>query len=143
LQPFTFRLDYQFYFGDKRAHRINPSVMYNFEKRNLGKINRISFYPTISLLMGSEQFTDYKPYATTLVGVLFRQRKGLPLYYEESRTEFGILNYSFVAPISISIKNWFFILSYTYNIPKALPGESIELVNSGYVSASVSRRIEF
>jgi hypothetical protein len=143
LQPFTFRLDYQFYFGDKQAHRINPSVMYNFEKRNLGKINRISFYPTISFLMGSEQFTEYKPYASTLAGAIFRQRRGLPLYYEETRTEFGMLNYSFVAPISISIKNWFFILSYTYNIPKALPGESIELVNSGYVSASVSRRIEF
>jgi len=143
VKPFTFRLDYQFYFGDKQAHRINPSVMYNLEKRNLGKISRISFYPTVSILMGSEQITEYKPYASTLAGVIFRQRRGLPLYYEDTTTEFGLLNYSFVAPISITVNNWFFIFSYTYNIPRALPGESLTLENSGYLSASISRRIEF
>lgn len=143
VKPFTFRLDYQFYFGDKQAHRINPSIMVNIQKRNLGKITRINFYPTISLLMGSEQITAYKPYTNSLIGALIRQRKGLPLYYEDITTEFGILNYSFVAPVSISVKNWFFIISYTYNIPKALPGESITLENSGYLSASISRRIEF
>ena len=143
VKPFTFRLDYQYYFGDKQAHRINPSVMINLQKRNLGKITRINFYPTISLLTGSEQITEYLPYSNTLIGVLYRQRKGLPLYYEQTKTEFGILNYSFVAPISITIKNWFFILSYTYNILKALPGETITLQNSGYLSASVSRRIQF
>ncbi len=143
VKPFTFRLDYQFYFGDKQAHRINPSVMVNIQKRNLGKITRINFYPTVSVLTGSEQITEYIPYANTLIGALIRQRKGLPLYYEQTQTEFGILNYSFVAPVSITIKNWFFILSYTYNIPKALPGETITLENSGYVSASVSRRIQF
>lgn len=143
VKPFTFRLDYQFYFGDKQAHRISPSVMVNFQKRNLGKITRINFYPTISLLTGSEQITEYKPYANTLIGALIRQRRGLPLYYEDITTEFGILNYSFVAPVSITIKNWFFIISYTYNIPKALPGESITLENSGYLSGSISRRIEF
>ncbi len=143
IKPFTFRLDYQFYFGDKQAHRINPSVMINFQKRNLGKITRISFYPTVSLLMGSEQITEYLPYSNTLIGALYRQRNRLPLYYVHTRTEFGLLNYSFVAPVSINIKNWYFILSYTYNIPKALSGETITLINSGYISASVSRRIEF
>lgn len=143
VKPFTFRLDYQYYFGDKQAHRINPSVMFTLEKRYPGKINRISFYPMVSLLMGSEQITEYIPYSTTLGGVIYRQRRGLPLYYEDTRTEFGILNYSFVAPVSINMKNWFFILSYTYNIPKALPGETVTLVNSGYISASISRRIQF
>ena len=143
VKPFTFRLDYQFYFGDKQAHRINPSVMVNLEKRDLGKITRLSFFPTVSFLMGSEQITEYKSYSNTLIGAIFRQRRGLPLYYEETRTEFGMLNYSFVAPISITVKNWFFILSYTYNIPKSLPGETITLENSGYLSASVSRRIVF
>ena len=143
VKPFTFRLDYQFYFGDKQAHRINPSVMVNFQKRNLGKITRLSFYPTVSFLFGSEQITEYLPYSNTLIGALFRQRRGLPLYYESTHTEFGVLNYSFVAPLSITMQNWFFILSYTYNIPKALAGETINLQNSGYLSASVSRRIQF
>jgi hypothetical protein len=95
------------------------------------------------VLFGSEQITEYVPYSNTLIGALVRQRRGLPLYYEENHTEFGVLNYSFVAPIAINMKNWFFILSYTYNIPKALPGETIALENSGYMSASVSRRIQF
>jgi hypothetical protein len=77
------------------------------------------------------------------MAAIIRQRKGLPLYYEDMHTEFGVLNYSFVAPLSINMKNWFFILSYTYNIPKALPGENITLTNTGYISASVSRRIQF
>ncbi len=143
MKPFTFRLDYQFYFGDKQAHRINPSVMLNIEKRNVGKITKIYFYPTVSVLFGSEQITEYLPYTNSLIAAIIRQRKGLPLYYEDTHTEFGVLNYSFVAPLSITIKNWFFIVSYTYNIPKALPGETITLKNTGYVSASVSRRIQF
>lgn len=143
VKPFTFRLDYQFYFGDKQAHRINPSMMLNIQKRNIGRITRISFYPTVSLLMGTEQITDYKLYSNTLIGNLLRQRRGLPLYYEVTNTEFGILNYSFVAPLAVNLTNWFFIISYTYNIPKALPGETITLENSGYISASVSRRIQF
>lgn len=143
IKKFTFRLDYQFYFGDQEAHRINPSVMYNFEKKNLGKITRLSFFPTASVLMGSEQITEYVPYANTLIGALFRIRRGLPLYYEQTRTEFGILNYSFVAPVSITLKSWFFMLSYTYNIPQTLPGETIELTNSGYLSATISKRIQF
>lgn len=143
VKKFTFRLDYQFYFGDKQAHRINPSVMYNFEKKSLGKITRLSFFPTVSVLTGSEQITQYVPYAQTLAGVIFRMRRGLPLYYEETTTKFGVLNYSFVAPVSMTVKSWFFMLSYTYNIPKALPGEELELTNSGYISASISKRIQF
>ena len=143
VKPFTFRLDYQYYFGDKQAHRINPSVMLNIEKRNLGKINRITFFPTVSLLTGSEQITETKAYAQTFLESLIRLRRGLPLFYEETQTKFGTLNYSFVAPLSINIKDWFFIISYTYNIPKSLSGETITLVNSGYISASISRRIKF
>jgi hypothetical protein len=143
VKNFTFRFDYQFYFGEKQAHRIAPSVMYNFQKRNLGKISRISFFPTIAVLMGSEQISQYVPYANTLAGALIRIRRGLPLYYEEITTEFGVLNYSLVAPVSITVKSWFFMISYTYNIPKALPGENLELTNAGYISATLSKRIQF
>jgi hypothetical protein len=94
-------------------------------------------------MTGTEQITEIKPYARTLAGIIWRQRNGLPLFYEETRTEFGVLNYSFVAPVSLTISDWFFMLSYTYNIPKALPGEAITLTNSGYLSAAVSKRIEF
>jgi hypothetical protein len=139
----TFRLDYQFYFGDKQAHRINPSLIINLEKTKWGKIDRLSFYPTCSVLFGSEQITETIPYAQTYIGILFRLRRGLPLYYEQTTTEFGVLNYSFVAPLAVTIKDWTFIASYTFNIPKALPGETLSLTDSGYLSASISRRIKF
>lgn len=143
VKPFTFRLDYQFYFGDKVAHRINPSLIINLEKTKWGKIDRISFYPTFSVLFGSEQITETIPYAQTYLGIILRLRRGLPLYYEQTTTEFGVLNYSFVAPLAVTINDWTFIVSYTYNIPKALPGETLSLTDTGYLSASISRRIKF
>lgn len=139
----TFRLDYLLFFGDKSAHRINPSVMLNLEKTKLGKIDRIAFYPTASVLFGSEQITELVPYARTYLGIIFRIRRNMPLYYEKTTTHFGVLNYSFSAPVSVSVKTWTLLLSYTYNIPKALPGEPISLQSSGYISASVSKRLEF
>ncbi|MBX2916829.1 MAG: hypothetical protein KF856_16290 [Cyclobacteriaceae bacterium] len=139
----TLRLDYQLFFGDKTAHRINPSIMLNLEKRKLGRIDRIAFYPTASVLYGSEQITELIPYARTYVGIIYRVRRNLPLYYEQETTRFGVLNYSFSAPISVSVNNWTFLVSYTYNIPQALPGEPITLESSGYISASISKRIEF
>ncbi|MCW5911293.1 MAG: hypothetical protein KIT62_09480 [Cyclobacteriaceae bacterium] len=139
----TFRLDYQFFFGDKVAHRINPSLMLNFEKTKLGPIDRLAFYPTASVLYGSEQITEWIPYARTYIGIIYRVRRNLPLYYEQETTRFGVLNYSFSAPVSVSINNWTLLLSYSYNIPRALPGEPVSLESSGYISASISKRIEF
>lgn len=139
----TLRLDYQLFFGDKTAHRINPSVMLNLEKKKLGRIDRIAFYPTASVLYGSEQITELKTYARTYLGIIYRVRRNLPLYYEQETTRFGVLNYSFSAPVSMSVNNWTFLVSYTYNIPQALPGEPIRLESSGYLSASISKRIEF
>ena len=143
LKPVTFRLDYQFYFGDKIAHRLIPGISLNLEKVNWHKINRISFYPTINVLFGSEIITEYLPYARTALGVLFRVRNGLPLYYTQDKTVFGVMNYSFIAPISIRLKKWSFMVSYTYNIPKSLPGEELGLTDSGYFSASISRYFSF
>jgi len=139
----TLRLDYQLFFGDKTAHRINPSIMLNLEKRKLGRIDRIAFYPTASVLYGSEQITELIPYARTYLGIIYRIRRKLDLYYEQETTRFGVLNYSLSAPVSVSVKNWTFLVSYTYNIPQALPGEPIRLESSGYISASISKRIEF
>jgi hypothetical protein len=139
----TLRMDYQLFFGDKIAHRINPSIMLNIEKTKLGRINRLAFYPTASVLYGSEQITELLPYARTYLGIIYRIRRNMPLYYEQTTTRFGVLNYSFSAPLSVNINNWTFLVNYTYNIPQALPGEPITLKSSGYISASISKRIEF
>jgi len=149
VKPFTFRLDYTLLFGEKAAHRLLPGVMLNLEKRNLGKINRILFYPSFNLLMGSEKVgtNKFAPYSDLLRRVILNRNRPasdqLPLTYELEENIFGIMNYSFTAPVSISIKNWNFLLSYTYNIPKSLPNEDLQLSNSGYLSASVTRYIRF
>lgn len=143
VKPLTFRLDYTLLFGEKVGHRILPGVMLNFEKRNWRNIRRILFYPSFNLLIGSEKQEELIPYAKTLAGALIRIRNGLDLYYTTEKTLFGVMNYSFTTPISISLDNWNFLIAYTFNIPRALPGEELGLENSGYLSASITRYFRF
>ena len=143
FKPLVLRLDYFFYFGEKNAHRIMPGLGLNFEKRNWRGIDRILFYPCTNILFGTEVITEYFPFSTTRLGVLYRVRNGLPLYYTKDKTAFGDMNYSFSTPLSITLNNWNFLVSYTYNIPKALPGEELSLTNGGFLSATVTRYIGF
>jgi len=149
--PVNFRFDYYFYFGQKTAHRLMPGLSLNLEKRNWKGIKRIIFFPSFNVLFGSETVTTYtteiRAYTTRPLEVLYRRNHNLPLFYtyyaENNSVEFGVMNYSLSAPLSIAIKNWTFLLSYTYNFPKPLPGEDLGLVNSGYLSFSVTRYIRF
>lgn len=138
-----FRLDYHFLFGDKSAHRITPGISLNLRKRNWRKIDRILFAPSANMLIGSETVFQYKLIDERPISIAIRQRLGLPLYYEVESKEFGILNYSFSAPMSIVIKNWAFLVNYSYNIPRALPGEELSLTNSGFASFSITRFFDF
>ena len=139
------RLDYYFYFGDKTAHRIMPSLGYNFVKRKWAGLDRISFYPTINVLFGTEEITNEEIYPNVLLRILYNRTHSpkLPLTYQTTHTEFGVMNYGFSAPVSITKKDWTFLLSYTYNIPKALPSEDLSLQSSGYVSFSITRYFSF
>ncbi len=60
-----------------------------------------------------------------------------------SSKEFGILNYAFTLPISLTVGRINLILSYTYSIPVQLPNEFIEVDPLGYLGASISYRIPF
>lgn len=139
FKPVILRLDYYLYFGDKTAHRIMPSCGLNLVKRNWLGLDRVSFYPSVSVLFGSEEITTYEFYPFPLL----RYRLGLPVIFENHHTEFGVMNYSFSAPISIIKKDWAFLFSYTYNLPKSLPGEDLSLQNSGYLSFSITRYFSF
>ena len=143
FKPLFLRLDYYFYFGEKNAHRIMPGIGLNLEKRKWHGIDRILFYPSTNILFGTEVITEYFPYSKTRLGILYRIRNDLPLYYTKDKTVFGDMNYSFTAPLSITLNNWNFLVSYTYNIPKTLPGEELGLTNSGFFSATVTRYIGF
>lgn len=60
----------------------------------------------------------------------------------ESKT-FGLMNYSFSLPVSFTINNFSWMISYTYSVPVSLPGEQITLEPLGYLGASVSYLIPF
>ncbi|HLZ17088.1 MAG TPA: hypothetical protein VKQ08_08605 [Cyclobacteriaceae bacterium] len=147
VRPLLFRLDYSLYFGEKTAHRIMPTVMLNLEKTNWLGFKRVLLYPSFSVLLGNESWQNiyYIPYSTRLLDLTFRLRNHLPLSRQaiENNNEFGILNYSVSMPLSVSLKNWTFLLSYTYNFPQPLSGEQLGLTRSGYLSFSLIRYINF
>ena len=47
------------------------------------------------------------------------------------------MNYAISVPLNISYNHWGLSFSYTYNIPKALPGEPLTLSESTYLSGSL------
>jgi hypothetical protein len=144
----TFRLDYFFYFGEKNVHRIIPGVMVHLEKRKWHKLDRLLLFPSVNVLFGSEKvITDYSFYPDFIQR--YRKNKTLPanaqlpLYYAMTKNVFGVMNYSLVVPVSMTMKNWTFLISYTYNIPRSLPYEDLGLKSGGYVSCSIARYISF
>jgi len=61
----------------------------------------------------------------------------------EESSRFGILNYAFTLPLSLSTDRLYIMLSYTYSIPVQLPGEFIQVDPIGYFGASITYRIPF
>ena len=133
------RFDYSLYTGDKTGHRFTPTISLNFEKRNWKGIRKISLSPSFSLMTGIEEVRYYKPLFRNIIEREFRRRNHLPLYSEEFGSVFGVMNYSFSAPVSASYKSWSFILNYSYNIPKRLTDEETNLAPGGYLSFGVVR----
>ena len=64
--------------------------------------------------------------------------------FDVSTTEsFGLMSVNFSLPVSFTIKNLSIMLSYSYSIPIALPGEEFELDPIGYFGTTLSYRIPF
>jgi len=51
---------------------------------------------------------------------------------------FGFLNFSVSFPVILRAGRFSLLLNYTYNLPQALPGETVKYESSGYFSASMS-----
>lgn len=60
---------------------------------------------------------------------------------DEVRVSYGIMNYSFSLPISLSFGKFSTLLSYTYSVPMKLPGETLELEPIGFFGITFSYRI--
>lgn len=138
LKPVVFRLDYSFFFGDMNAHRLMPSIGVNIEKKGAFKLDRISTMPSIFVLTGSQTITEliFPSTRQEWINAILRYRQGLPWYTITTKNVYGIMNYAFMLPISIRHRAWSFSLSYTYNIPKALPGETLTLENNSFISSA-------
>lgn len=62
---------------------------------------------------------------------------------DEEINQYGFMNHSFSLPIMMTIRNFSFMVNYTYSIPVKLQGEEIKPNPVGYFGASISYRIPF
>lgn len=69
--------------------------------------------------------------------------EGIEIQETVDSERFGILNYAFTIPLTLSTNNFYLLLSYTYSIPVQLPNEYIVVKPIGYFGASISYRIPF
>ena len=139
---FNARTDYSLYFGKKTGHRFSPTLGLDLTaERKLG-LDRIRLMPMAGILFGTESISSYVPYSTNPVVVRERIRQGLPLFYELSSVKAGIMNYSFSLPLTLRKGAWDLLFNYTYNIPKALPGEQLGLTKGGFFSFTLTRYID-
>jgi len=127
---------YSYFFGDKKVHRLFPSLGITLQKKNFWRLDRIALLPSFSILLGNETFTEIV-YVETIRELIKRLRMNQPIFDEKNTAVFGVLNYSFNLPISITHKKLNFIFSYSYSIPKSLPGETLTLSESSFLSASL------
>lgn len=130
---------YSYYFGDKNVHRITPSLGLSLQKRNVGPFTRIALLPSFILLYGNETFTESEvliPQTRRQALEYYRTYGKLFPVIETTHTEFGLMNYSFTIPLSLSMQNLNFGITYVYNIPKALPSETLIFSESSFLSAN-------
>ena len=137
LKSLLFSANYSFYFGDSYVHRIMPGITWLLEKRKWKKIDRIALSPSFYMLFGNEIISEISyPYGP--IETIIRIRRGLPWFYETQTNVFGIMNYTFSAPLTVTLKNWSINLTYNYSLPKALPGETLTYEDSSYLSGSLT-----
>lgn len=137
LKPITFSVNYAYYFGDANVHRIMPSLTGTLERRRWKGIDRIAFLPSVYMLFGNDIVTEVR-YPDNLREIIRRIIRKLPAYDIIEHNEFGMLNFTFSAPLIVTYKNWNFTFTYNYNIPKALPGETLTYSESSFLSGSLS-----
>lgn len=149
FKPLMFRLDYYLYFGERTNHRLMPSIGLNLVKTNWLGFDRVMFFPAFAILLGSEQVSTWELYDRNerirrrIWNAFHPNSPPLLPYYEVVSTEFGVMNYGFTFPISFTKKDWSFLISYAYNMPRPLPGETLSIESTGYLSFSVTRYFRF
>lgn len=146
FKSLTLSLNYSFYFGDTYVNRIMPGLTWMVSKKKWLGIDRISLSPSAYALFGDETITDLEFLWPRTLADAIRNKKQYGRIFalvEHNKRVFGVLNYAFSAPLSIVERNWSLTLTYTYNIPKALPGEPLTLSESSFLSGNLTWFIPF
>lgn len=139
IKHLMLRAEYNLYHGTKTGHRLTPSASLNIMRENFAGFDKIQLWPGIQLLFGLEQISSYRAFTTIPSEIRERIRKRLPLFYESVSNKAGLMNASFNTPLNLQKDSWNFMIIYSYNIPVALPGETLDLEPGGYLSFSVTK----
>ena len=115
--------DFQTFLGNVEFSQQEQLTL-NFIQRNDRLSERQKRSRTILIYLQNEEILTY------LYGLL-----------DQESNSYGIMNYSFSLPVSISFGKFSTLLSYSYSIPVKLPGETIELDPIGFFSLTFSYRI--
>ena len=145
FKPLSLTANYSFYFGDQQAHRIMPCLTLTLQKRKFWNIDRIAIMPSVFALAGDEVITkmEFVQPKTLREEANNIKKYGTRYSVTEVRTHvFGIMNYAFSTPVSITHKQWMLTFTWTYTIPKARPGETLTLSESTYLSGSLTYIID-
>ena len=169
----TLGAEYAYLFGDENTHRVRGNLIGNIRFYTKGFVKSISILPTATIMAGNqyiytlnqnyqfrrdefieyledkygrEQLQDLHKYRRRLFNalVLAEAVDFVDVNYEEiSENVFGVMNYSFSLPIILYAGKFSFSLSYTYNIPVALEGETVQYDNNSYFSSTLIFNIPF
>jgi hypothetical protein len=140
LKPISFTANYAFYFGDQTAHRIMPGLSITLKKKKFWKLDHVTITPSVFVLWGNETITTLE----IVLPKTLQERRNNRLQYgtpysivQVNKNVFGLMNYAISIPVNINYKRFGVNFTYTYHIPKALPGEPLTLSESTYLSGSL------
>lgn len=149
-------LDYSVILGDTiTAHRVVWSTNATLTFKNFLFFDKVTLLPTFRMLFGNAT-SFLRPFRETDIEALQRrliqsnQRlrnllndpEALRRAIEEINT-FGLLNYSLSLPVSFKKNAFDFLVSYQFNIPQELPGQSEDLIANSFIQASLSYTFKF
>lgn len=139
----TLQTDYAYFFGDEKVHRITQSATGRLEKENVLKLDKIGFTPAFYVLLGDALITELSLPESRAEWILawIRIRNNKSWYTLRTSRVFGIMNYSIVLPLVLQKGRFTLTASYMYNIPRALPGETLLLSESGFIMAGLTYRL--
>lgn len=161
-------LDYSFSFGEETANSLTWNLTGVIRKKAFKPFKSVSFLPSLSILFGTQNITDQynatepRPLLASLTDreidfiakrrhLTARQKErlirardeALAGLTENTSKHFGLMNYYISLPILLSSKKFGVIVSYNYNIPRALSGSDYSTERNGYFGLSLSYNLGF